>query len=249
MTLTRDISERLKARNVTPEAFQAVNRVLLVNGFLSRSDPATLRHYDTAHRTQELVREWLDTMLGVDLLHDERTQHFRVVPPRTRDEALLGPMEDMELRKELKSSLGVLLSACLLALRICHDDGVMQGARLDETGRITLSMQDFGDLVADRFDQKLPPATYERKALFAKLKKVGAVDVRLDDVMSPDAVLLVRPEVTTLVSEKAAREAIATLEARGRAKGSIPQNDNSTDSDTLADPQDEWDAVEPQTED
>ncbi len=73
-------------------------------------------------------------------------------------------------------------------------------------------------MVNTTFGVALPSAKMDQRALFTKLKKHGAIDIRIDALGDEDAVVVIRPEILSLVLDQNVRAAHAAFdEAREAA--------------------------------
>jgi hypothetical protein len=68
----------------------------------------------------------------------------------------------------------------------------------------------------------MPVPKTDQRALFLKLKKHGAVDVHIDNLRDDDAVIVIRPEILSLVPEQNIRAAQAAIADASRALGDEP---------------------------
>ena len=68
----------------------------------------------------------------------------------------------------------------------------------------------------------LPQTKTDQRALFMKLKKHGALDMRIEALGDEDAVIVIRPEILTLVLEQNVRAAQAALGATSDARPENP---------------------------
>lgn len=234
----QDIETRLKAKGIRHEDFRAACSVLMSKGFLARSDGGdSTRLYDIAARCEAELSEYLSFAFPVVLLNTLRPPHFRVVPSHHRDMGLVEPDEDLEMRREVKQSVVQSLAAALLALRMLYDDQLLE-KKIDVSGRISVKLTDLALFMNSTFGVALPQTKTDQKALFMKLKKHGAVDVRIEALGDDDAVIVIRPEILTLVLEQnvravhtafnpSSRETLESLETPGTAE-SHPAPDTSS---------------------
>jgi hypothetical protein len=82
-----------------------------------------------------------------------------------------------------------------------------------KAGRISNKLTELALFMNTTFGIGLPATKTDQKALFMKLKRHGAIDVRIDGLSDEDAVIVIRPEILTLVLEKNVRAAQAAFEA------------------------------------
>lgn len=241
----QDIEARLKAKGIRPDDFRAVCSVLLSKGFLARSDGGdSTRLYDIAARCEAELSEYLAFAFPVVLLNTLRPPHFRVIPSNHRDIGLTEPDEDLEMRRELKQSVTQSLAAALLALRMLYDEQLLE-KKIDVSGRIGVKLTELALFMNSSFGIGLPQTRTDQKALFMKLKKHGAIDVRVEALGDEDAVIVIRPEILTLVLEqnvRAARAAIKTssnvaLESDARIETETPDEPRSAQIITLERPE------------
>jgi hypothetical protein len=209
----KDIEARLKTKSVRPDDFRAICSVLLSKGFLSRADGGdSTRLYDIAARCESELSEYLTFAFPVVLLNTLRPPHFRLVPSHHRDMGLVEPDDDLEMRRELKQSVAQSLAASLLALRMLYDEQILE-KKIDVSGRISVKLTELALFMNTTFSVGLPQTKTDQKALFMKLKKHGALDMRIEALGDEDAVIVIRPEILTLVLEQNVRAAQAAFEA------------------------------------
>jgi hypothetical protein len=209
----KEIEARLKARGIRPDDFRAVCSVLLSKGFLSRADGGiSTRLYDIAARCEAELSEYLAFAFPIVLVNTLRPPHFRVVPSHHRDLGLVEPDEDLETRREVKQSVVQSLAATLLALRMLYDEQLLE-KKIDVSGRISVKLTELALFMNTTFGVGLPQTRTEQRALFMKLKKHGALDMRIEALGDEDAVIVIRPEILTLVLEQNVRAAQAAFEA------------------------------------
>ncbi|UPK05916.1 DUF4194 domain-containing protein [Bradyrhizobium sp. 170] len=209
----KDIEARLKTKGIRPDDFRAVCSVLLSKGFLSRADGGdSTRLYDVAARCEAELSEYLAFAFPVVLLNTLRPPHFRLVPSHHRDLGLVEPDEDLEMRREVKQSVAQALAASLLALRMLYDEQLLE-KKIDVSGRISVKLTELALFMNTTFGVGLPLTKTEQRALFMKLKKHGALDMRIEALGDEDAVIVIRPEILTLVLEQNVRAAQAAFEA------------------------------------
>jgi hypothetical protein len=215
----QEIENRLKAKSIRQEDFRAICSTLLTKGLLARSDGGdSARLYDIAARCDGELSEYLSFAFPVILTNSLRPPHFRLVPSHHRDVGLVDPDEDLETRREIKQSVVQSLAAALLALRILYDEQLLE-KKVDGSGRISVKLTELALFMNATFGIGLPPTKTDQRALFMKLKKHGAIDVRIEALSDEDAVIVIRPEILTLVLEQNVRAAQAGFEAnRGAAE-------------------------------
>jgi hypothetical protein len=214
----QDLEARLKAKGIRQDDFRAVCSVLLTKGHLSRSDGGeSLRLYDIAARCEGELSEYLTFAFPVVLMNHLRPPHFRLVPSRHRDPGLTEPDEDLEGRREIRQSVVQALAVSLLALRMLYDEQLLE-KKMDSQGRIGVKLTELALFMNTTFGVALPATKMDQRALFAKLKKHGAVDVRIDALGDEDSVIVIRPEILTLVLDQNVRAAhVAFDDARKAA--------------------------------
>jgi hypothetical protein len=206
----QDIEARLKTKGIRPDDFRAVCSVLLSKGFLARSDGGdSTRLYDIAARCDAELSEYLSFAFPVVLINTPRPPHFRVIPSHHRDIGLVEPDEDLEMRREVKQSVAQSLAAALLALRMLYDEQLLE-KKIDVSGRISVKMTELALFMNSTFGIG-PQTKTDQKALFMKLKKHGAIDIRIEALGDEDAVIVIRPEILTLVLEQNIRAAQAAF--------------------------------------
>jgi hypothetical protein len=208
----KEIEARLKTRGIRPDDFRAVCSVLLSKGFLSRADGGdSTRLYDIAARCEAELSEYLAFAFPVVLVNTLRPPHFRVVPSHHRDIGLVEPDDDLEMRREVKQSVAQSLAATLLALRMLYDEQLLE-KKIDVSGRISVKLTELAIFMNTTFGVGLPLTKTDQRALFMKLKKHGALDIRIEALGDEDAVIVIRPEILTLVLEQNIRAAQAAFE-------------------------------------
>jgi uncharacterized protein DUF4194 len=215
----KSIQDRLKAKNVRPEDFQAVNALLISRGFLSRDD--SVRHralYMIAQRCQDEIQDVLAFVYGASLFHDPATSHFRLQPFGARDVGLPDIGEEMEIRRELKGSVLKDFTAALLTLKLLYDELIVE-RKMGPGGRVAVRVTEFVTAMNVNFKVDLPAADFHRKAIFMKLKKHGVADFNIDELKDEDAVISIRPEIGSLVFDSAVAAAVAAAGQSGRNSG------------------------------
>jgi hypothetical protein len=208
-----DIESRLKTKGVRQDDFRTICSILLTKGLLARSDGGdSTRLYDIASRCEDELVDYLTFAFPVILKNTLRPPHFRLVPSHHRDIGLIDPDEDLETRREIRQSVVQSLAAALLALRMLYDEQLLE-KKMDAAGRIGIKLTELALFMNSTFGIGLPATKTDQKALFMKLKKHGAIDVRIDDLSDEDSVVVIRPEILTLVVEENVRAAQAAFEA------------------------------------
>jgi hypothetical protein len=203
----QDIDVRLRAKAIRQDDFRVICAILLTKGLLSRADGGeALRLYDVAARCEDELSEYLTYAFPVVLTNASRPPHFRLVPSRHRDYGLTDPEDDLESRREIRQSVFQALAVALLALRMLYDEQLLE-KKIDSAGRITVKLTDLALFMNTTFGVGLPSTKMDQRALFMKLKKHGAVDVRIDALNDEDAVVVIRPEILTLVLDQNVRAA------------------------------------------
>ena len=209
----QDIDARLKTKGIRQDDFRAICSVLLSKGLLARSDGGdSTRLYDIASRCEDELSEYLTFAFPVIVRNTLRPPHFRVIPSHHHDIGLVEPDEDLEMRREIKQSIVQSLAASLLALRMLYDEQLLE-KKVDVSGRISIKLTELALFMNSTFGIGLPQTKTDQKALFMKLKKHGAIDIRIEALGDEDAVIVIRPEILTLVLEQNVRAAQAALES------------------------------------
>jgi len=220
----QDIENRLKTKGIRREDFRAVCSILLTKGLLTRSDGGdSTRLYDIAARCEEEMSDYLTFAFPVILMGTLRPPHFRLIPSHHRNLGLVDPDEDLETRREIKQAVVQSLAAALLALRMLYDEQLLE-KKMDPAGRIGVKLTELALFMNSTFGVGLPTTKTDQRALFMKLKKHGAVDVRIDVLTDEDAVIVIRPEILTLVLEQNVRAAQGAFE--GAQSDESPINEN-----------------------
>jgi hypothetical protein len=209
----QDIAARLKGKGIREEDFRAICSILLTKGLLARSDGGdSLRLYDIASRCETELSDYLTFAFPVILTNALQPPHIRLIPSHHRDVGLVDPDEDLEMRREVRQSVIQALASALLALRMLYDEQLLE-KKMDTAGRISIKLTELALFMNTTFGIGLPATKTDQKALFMKLKRHGAIDVRIDGLSDEDAVIVIRPEILTLVLEKNVRAAQAAFEA------------------------------------
>jgi hypothetical protein len=224
----KSIQDRLKAKNIRPEDFQAINAILISRGFLSRDDGVRHRAlYMVAQRCHDEIQDVLNFVYGATLLHDPNTSHFRLQPFGARDVDLPDVTEEMEIRRELKGPIHKDFTAALLTLKLLYDELIAE-RKMGPGGRVAVRVTEFVTTMKLHFKTDLPPADTNRRAVFMKLKKHGVADFNIDDLKDEDAVISIRPEIATLVFDSAVAATVATVsqtEDEGETAVSVAETD------------------------
>jgi hypothetical protein len=229
----QDIDVRLRAKGIRQEDFRAICAILLTKGLLSRADGGdALRLYDVAARCENELSEYLSFAFPVLLTNATRPPHFRLAPSRYNGFGLTDPEEDLEVRREVRPAVFQALAVALLALRMLYDDQLLE-KRIDSAGRITIKLVDLTLFMNTTFGFGLPSTKTDMRALFMKLKKHGAIDVRIDALNDEDAVIVIRPEILTLVLDQNIRNAQVVFE-QSRKDDSRPNEKEADDTPSAA---------------
>jgi hypothetical protein len=114
-------------------------------------------------------------------------------------------------------------------LRMLYDEQLLE-KKMDAAGRIGIKLTELALFMNSTFGVGLPATKTDQKALFMKLKKHGAIDVRIDGLSDEDAVLVIRPEILTLVVEENVRAAQAAFES-ARSGEAVDAGDASASAD------------------
>jgi hypothetical protein len=219
-----EVESRLNAKGIRREDFRAICGILLSRGLLSRSEGGdSFRLYDIAARCEAELSDYLTFAFPVILINTLRPPHFRLIPSQHRDFGLDEPDDDLETRREIKQSVVQALAAALLALRILYDDQLID-KKMDAAGRVGVKLTELALFMNTTFGIGLPATKADQRALFMKLKKHGAVDVRIDALGDEDAVIVIRPEILTLVLDQNVRAAQAGFEAAHSASSADDEN-------------------------
>lgn len=161
------------------------------------------------------------TVFGASLIHDPQTHHYRLLPFGARDVGLPDPGEDMEIRRELKGSVIKDFVAALLTAKLLYDEKIAERS-IESKGRVAVRVTEFVTAMKVNFKVELPAAETHRKSIFLKLKKHGVADLNIDNLKDEDAVISIRPEIVTLVTEPAVAGAVAAIEELKAARGNTP---------------------------
>src|SRR5262249_37814699 len=86
--------------------------------------------------------------------------------------------------------------------------------KIDVSGCISVKLTELALFMNSTFGIGLPQTKTDQRALFMKLKKHGAIDIRMEAVGEEDAVIVIRPEILTLVLEANPGAAQAASEAQ-----------------------------------
>lgn len=237
-----DLEARLKTKGIRQEDFRRVCSILLTKGFLSRSDGSdSARLYDIAARCEGEVSDYLTFAFPVVLTRSLRPPHFRLIPSHHRDLGLVEPDEDLEMRREAKLPMIQSLAAALLALRMLYDEQLLE-KKIDAAGRISIKLTELALFMNTTFSIGLPATKADQKAMFMKLKKHGAIDVRMENLSDEDAVLVIRPEILTLVLEQNVRVAQGAFEQstsqQAASLGALSEDGSASEPDTPSDAND-----------
>jgi hypothetical protein len=224
----QEIESRLSAKGIRQDDFGAICSILITKGLLSRADGGeSLRLYDIAARCESELSDYLNFAFPVVLTNALRPPHFRLVPSHHRDVGLVDADEDLETRREIRQSVIQAFAASLLALRMLYDEQLLE-KKMDAAGRIGVKMTELALFMNTTFGVVLPTAKMDLRALFMKLKKHGAIDVRIDTLGDQDAVIVIRPEILTLVLDQNIRAAQAAFEQKRQPKE--PEAETSPDA-------------------
>lgn len=223
----QEIEARLKTKGIRQEDFRAICSILLSKGLLSRVDGGdSTQLYDIASRCEDELNDYLTFAFPVVLVNTARPPHLRVIPSHHRDLGLVEPDEELETRREIKQSVVQSLAAALLALRMLYDEQLLE-KKIDVSGRISIKLSELALFMNSTFGISLPTTKTDQRALFLKLKKHGAIDIRIEALSEDDAVIVIRPEILTLVLEQNIKAAQAAFESAAEPDGSSVENSGS----------------------
>lgn len=102
-----------------------------------------------------------------------------------------------------------------------YDEQLLE-RRIDAAGRVTVKLTDLALFMNTTFGVGLPATRTDQRSLFVKLKKHGAVDVRIESLNDEDSVIVIRPEILTLVLDQNIRNAQASFESARDGGGDRP---------------------------
>src|SRR5262249_3698513 len=123
-----------------------------------------------------------------------------------------------EIRRELKGSVIKDFVAALLTTKMLYDEKIAERS-IESKGRVAVRVTEFVAAMKVNFKVELPAAETHRKSIFLKLKKHGVADLNIDNLKDEDAVISIRPEIVTLVTEAAVANAVAAIEDLKDAHG------------------------------
>lgn len=213
MTLRESVEHTLKSAQVPLPAFTELLIRLLDSGVLCRDESQTEQAlYDRFVRLEPLVRDYL-ALMGVSVLHDTRFQYVRLYPPGA-DTPGLGDAPDALPATGLRARLNPHEVALVLVLRAQYERAVREGD-LDEDGCVWLTYEGLTLALRNLLGRSLPESRSERRALFARLRRLRLVRYNAEEWMeNPGSHLRIRPLIVTFVSD----DVLATLdEASGKA--------------------------------
>ena len=227
----QELETRLAEKGIKQDDFRTICSILLTKGILSRAEGGdVLRLYDVAARCEQELSEYLSFAFPVVLTNHLRPPHFRLVPSHHRDVGLDDVDEDLEGRREIRRTVVQALAAALLALRMLYDEQLVE-KKMDSLGRISVKLSDFAIFMNATFGISLPSAKMDQRALFMKIKKHGAIEIRLEALGDEDAVIVIRPEILTLVLDQNVRAAQNAFE---RARQEETESRGAVDEDAGA---------------
>ena len=174
---------------------------LMDYGVLCRNESQTEQQfYDLFLRLEQVVADYFD-MLGVRLLHDQRFQFVRLVPPGARVPGLEDDA-DTPFNGGLRARLNQQDVALLLALRAEYDKALREG-QVDEQGSVRLSLEALSISLKNLLQRQLPENITERRALFRRLRQLRLIDYSGEEALDQgDAWLRIRPLIVSFVSDE-----------------------------------------------
>ena len=208
MTIQNALNEALSARGITSAQFSELMIRLLDHGVLSRDESRKEGElYDRYLQIPELVEDYL-AVLHIRLLHEQRFHSLRLFPPGAEVPGLTDSNDSFN--SGLRERLTQQEVATILVLRAEYDKSLREG-QIDEDGQVILPLEALNLASKNLLGRPLPEARTEREALFRRLRQLrlirSAGDASLED---SDAWLIIRPDITSLVTDTALAQLTAT---------------------------------------
>ena len=246
----------LQQEGVSSDRLRELLLRLLDYGVLCRDESQTEQQfYDLFVRLEQVVRDYFD-LLGVRILHDNRFQFVRLVPPGARVPGLEDDA-DTPFNGGLRARLSQQDVALVLVLRAEYDKALREGM-VDEQGCVRLSFEALAIALKNLLQRQLPESVTERRNLFRRLRQLRLIDYGGEEVLEQaDAWMRIRPLIVSFVSD----EVLETL--RGGTEGltvadpeALASEESDTDAaadsaavDVVEAPEDTGDTEEPQEPD
>ncbi|BFM05158.1 DUF4194 domain-containing protein [Halioxenophilus aromaticivorans] len=229
MIITEPLNTALEARGTTLPLFSELMIRLLDHTVLCRNESKKEAElYDRYLQVHDLVEEYL-VVLHIRILHESRFQSVRLFPPGA-DVPGLSDCDD-SFNTGLRQRLSQQEVATILVLRAEYDKSLREG-QIDEQGQVVLPMEALNLACKNLLNRPLPESTTDRRSLFRKLRQLRLIRSGNDDAMEDaEAWITIRPDITTLVTDKILAQLIEeTLPAEQEPSSEIDQP-STTDID------------------
>lgn len=220
------IEDALKKSGVTLEEFSELLIRLLDSGVLCRDENQTEeRLYDRFLQVKEVVDAYL-APLHLRINHNTQFHYVRLFPPG----AVVPGMQDeydRPFKTGLRQRLSQLEIATLLVLRAEYDKALKEG-NLDEQGCVMLPIEALTIGMRNLLQRSLPSNKTDRNALFARLKQLRVIHIKLDEEEAfADAWLKIRPLIMDLVNDQLLNELAEQLQVQESASEQIQLSENT----------------------
>lgn len=214
--ITEAIEDALKKSGVHLEEFSELLIRLLDSGVICRDENQTEeRLYDRFLQIKSVLEDYLSP-LHLRINHNTQFHYVRVFPPG----AVVPGMQDeydRPFKTGLRERLNQLEIATLLVLRAEYDKALKEG-NLDENGCVMLPIEGLTIAMRNLLQRSLPANKTERNALFAHLKQLRVIFIKLDDEeIFADAWLKIRPMIMDLVNDQLLNELSEQLQIQEEA--------------------------------
>lgn len=191
----------LQQEGVSSDRLSELLLRLLDYGVLCRNDSQTeQQYYDLFLRTEAIVRDYFE-LIGVRLLHDNRFQFVRVIPPGARVPGMEDET-DTPFNGGLRARLNQQDVALVLVLRAEYDKALGEG-QIDEQGCVRISLEATAIALKNLLGRSLPENITERRAVYRRLRQLRLIDYSSEEVLDgEDAWLRIRPLIVSFVSDE-----------------------------------------------
>lgn len=213
MNLPDLMAEALKPYNLSLARFQEIVARAYAWGIILRDEGATeQRLYDDAQRIEPLLRSYF-ALGGFRLVHDQRTEYFRLYPPGAHVPG--DADEPQEAHPALRARLSADVVAAAIALRFLYQKGLADGTgELTERGDMLCRLDELTLTLQTQLRRSLPEGLSDRERLLRELRRHRLIAHEPGfSLENEEAVFLIRAVVLSIVSDDAVQAALGDGES------------------------------------
>jgi len=194
------LAPTLQQEGISSERLSDLLLRLLDYGVLCRDESQIeQQYYDLFLRLESVVRDYFD-LLGIRILHDNRFQFVRLVPPGARVPGLEDD-NDTPFNGGLRARLNQQDVALVLVLRAEYDKALREG-QVDEQGCVRLPLEALMISLKNLLQRQLPDQVTERRAMFRRLRQLRLIDYSGEDALEQsDSWLRIRPLIVSFIAD------------------------------------------------